>query len=107
MVQQSHFPPLSPPGKILLPGAGAQSSHALRWGSALLLCLVLAGWSVTLLDMLRLHPNQYLYFNRAICEGMATAARRYDIDYWAKVIGRRLNGRWITRPAHQGGRKLR
>jgi hypothetical protein len=33
-------------------------------------------------DMVRLHPYQTIYFNRAIAGGLATAAQRYDTDYW-------------------------
>ena len=33
-------------------------------------------------DMVRLHPNQYVYFNRLFAGGMAQAARRYETDYW-------------------------
>lgn len=36
----------------------------------------------TVVDMVQLHPYQYVYFNRLVAGGLSTAARRYDTDYW-------------------------
>ena len=41
-------------------------------------CAALAG-----VDMVRLHPYQYVYFNRLIAGGLASAVTRYETDYWS------------------------
>lgn len=33
-------------------------------------------------DMVMMHPNQYVYFNRVFGGGLAEAATKYDTDYW-------------------------
>jgi len=33
-------------------------------------------------DMVRLHPYQYVYFNRLVAGGLASAVGRYETDYW-------------------------
>jgi tetratricopeptide (TPR) repeat protein len=33
-------------------------------------------------DMVRLHPNQYIYFNRLVAGGLAEASKGYQTDYW-------------------------
>ncbi|MBT3602222.1 MAG: tetratricopeptide repeat protein [Candidatus Latescibacteria bacterium] len=35
-----------------------------------------------LFDMVTMHPNQYMYFNRLFGGGLAEAATLYDTDYW-------------------------
>jgi hypothetical protein len=45
--------------------------------------LALAGSLVlTAVDMVRLHPYQYVYFNRLVAGGLPRAVDRYDADYW-------------------------
>ena len=34
-------------------------------------------------DMVRLHPYQYVYFNRLLAGGLASAVTRYETDYWS------------------------
>jgi hypothetical protein len=34
-------------------------------------------------DMVRLHPYQYVYFNRLLAGGLASAVDRYETDYWS------------------------
>jgi hypothetical protein len=41
-------------------------------------CAALAG-----VDMVRLHPYQYVYFNRLLAGGLASAVTRYETDYWS------------------------
>jgi len=51
---------------------------------------VLAGGAVSLAaclalvasDMVRLHPYQYVYFNRLVAGGLPAAVGRYETDYW-------------------------
>lgn len=47
-----------------------------------LAALLLAPLALTLVDMLRLHPYQYVYFNRVVAGGLAGAHGRYDTEYW-------------------------
>ncbi|MCZ6631893.1 MAG: tetratricopeptide repeat protein [bacterium] len=37
---------------------------------------------LTLYDMVRLHPNEYVYFNRLFGGGLPEASKRYPTDYW-------------------------
>ena len=48
-------------------------------GAALLLA---ASLLATVVDMVQLHPYQYVYFNRVVAGGLPRAAERYDTDYW-------------------------
>jgi hypothetical protein len=45
--------------------------------------LVLAACGlVTVVDMVQLHPYQYVYFNRLVGGGLPGAVGQYDTDYW-------------------------
>ncbi len=44
--------------------------------------LALASMILTLVDMVRLHPYEYIYFNHAIAGGLRVAAKSYETDYW-------------------------
>lgn len=45
--------------------------------------VVVAGAMLSVLfDMVTMHPNQYVYFNRLFGGGLAEAATLYDTDYW-------------------------
>jgi hypothetical protein len=37
---------------------------------------------LTAADMVRLHPYQYVFFNRLVAGGLPRAIHRYDADYW-------------------------
>ena len=37
---------------------------------------------ITVIDMVELHPHQYIYFNRLFGKGVAEAAKSYETDYW-------------------------
>jgi hypothetical protein len=56
-------------------------SRAIRAGVA---ALVGASLLATAVDMIRLHPYESVYFNRAIGGGLASAAPRFDTDYWGQ-----------------------
>jgi hypothetical protein len=49
---------------------------------------------VTLVDMVRLHPYQALYFNRLVAGGLASATQRYETDYWCSTYREGLD--WIV-----------
>ncbi|MCI0437038.1 MAG: glycosyltransferase family 39 protein [Gemmatimonadetes bacterium] len=40
---------------------------------------------LTLSDMIRLHPHQYVWFNRLVAGGVEKAARSYETDYWGNA----------------------
>jgi hypothetical protein len=48
-------------------------------GAALVL---VASLLVTVVDMVQLHPYQYVYFNRLVAGGLPGAVGQYEIDYW-------------------------
>jgi hypothetical protein len=50
--------------------------------TALLLGLTLASMALTVFDLVRLHPYQYVYFNRLLAGGVRSAAERFETDYW-------------------------
>jgi hypothetical protein len=37
---------------------------------------------LTVVDMVELHPYEYVYFNRAFAGGLAEASHRFETDYW-------------------------
>ncbi|WP_277957550.1 hypothetical protein, partial [Anaeromyxobacter oryzisoli] len=69
--------------------------------AALGLTAALAALAVA--DAVRLHPYQYLYFNRSVAGGLAGASRDYELDYWG-ATGREAMA-WVTRnvPPRAGG----
>jgi len=44
--------------------------------------LILFSALITIFDMVKLHPYQSVYFNRAVAGGLKTAASRFETDYW-------------------------
>ena len=60
---------------------------------------------LTLWDMIRLHPNQYVYFNRLFAGGLQKAAKQYQTDYWENTYKQGIW--WIDENyALPGGKKL-
>jgi hypothetical protein len=62
--------------RFLAEPALSPSVRKLTLGSVLAMSLLLC-W-----DMVRLHPYEYVYFNRFV-GGLPGAATRYETDYWA------------------------
>jgi hypothetical protein len=54
--------------------------------------------------MIRLHPNQYIYFNRTIAGGLKKASEKYETDYWENTFKQGI--RWIE-TNHPSKTKLR
>jgi tetratricopeptide (TPR) repeat protein len=48
-------------------------------------------------DMVTMHPNQYVYFNRVFGGGLAEASKSYDTDYWNHTYKQGV--RWIEAQA--------
>jgi hypothetical protein len=44
--------------------------------------LIFLSACLTLSDMLRLHPYEYVYFNRLVAGGVQAASKRFETDYW-------------------------
>jgi 4-amino-4-deoxy-L-arabinose transferase-like glycosyltransferase len=49
---------------------------------ALVVGFILVDMGVTAIDMVRLHPDQYVYFNRLFGHGVADASKAFETDYW-------------------------
>jgi tetratricopeptide (TPR) repeat protein len=50
--------------------------------------------SLSLLEMVNLHPNQYIYFNRLFAGGVAHASTLYETDYYQHSFKQGIN--WIN-----------
>ncbi|MGH7502359.1 MAG: glycosyltransferase family 39 protein [Longimicrobiales bacterium] len=46
---------------------------------------VAGAMTLTVADMVRLHPNQYIWFNRLVAGGFERAAQSYETDYWGNA----------------------
>jgi len=66
---------------------------------------VAAAALLTAVDLVRLHPLQYVYFNRLVAGGLATAAKSYDTDYWG--VGYKNAAEWaLANPPAPGPLKV-
>jgi hypothetical protein len=92
---QRHFlfivPPLAALAGVALSGAfDALPAGAPRRSGAVALALACA---LVLADAVRLHPYEYVYFNRIVAGGLRGAAGRYETDYWGASY--REATRWL------------
>lgn len=62
---------------------GALRALSSRLARSLLAAAVVASLAVTILDMVELHPYEYVYVNRTIGGGLRAASARFETDYWA------------------------
>jgi hypothetical protein len=80
-----HFVFVFPPLAVLGGLAGAWLFAALRqratWGASAAGIALLAGIALPIVEMARLHPYEYTYFNR-LAGGVAGARGHYMLDYW-------------------------
>jgi hypothetical protein len=80
-----HFVFLLPPFAVLGGLAGAWLFEALsrrfRFGAAIAVLAFGVGVTLPIVEMVRLHPYEYTYFNR-LAGGVAGARERYMLDYW-------------------------
>jgi hypothetical protein len=86
----------------MIPGIAVICATAIAWLaqqiSKKLIRLLMAGIAIALLsaiivDMITLHPYEYLYFNRTF-GGLAGAQDQYETDYWA--LSMREGMEWIN-----------
>ena len=68
---------------MLVSGLRASPHRRVRLIAALVLALAAA---ITIADMVRLHPYQYVYFNRIVAGGLRGAAGEYETDYWGASL---------------------
>jgi hypothetical protein len=54
-----------------------------------------ASMALVAVDMIRLHPYQYAYFNRLFAGGLASAVGRYETDYW--LTSYKEGAEWVRR----------
>ena len=84
-----HFVFLTPPLAVLGGLAGAWVARRLeRYGRSTLAAaavIIVVGLASPLVEMVRLHPYEYTYFNR-VAGGVAGARPFYMIDYWGLSI---------------------
>jgi len=80
-----HFVFVLPPVAVLGGLAGAWlfdwSSRRFRFGAAAAAIVFGIGVMLPVIEMVRLHPYEYTYFNR-LAGGVAGARDRYMLDYW-------------------------
>ncbi|MCZ6635722.1 MAG: tetratricopeptide repeat protein [bacterium] len=89
-----HFLFVVPPLIILSAVGVVQVSRWLRGKWPIGLWLVVSGLLVhTLFEMVTLHPNQYVYFNRMVAGGLLQASKLYDVEYWDNSY--RIGVRWL------------
>ncbi len=78
-----HFLFVMPPLAVL---AGVSAATFLRAGERMPRIIagvaLAATGSVTLVDMIQLHPYQAVYFNRLVAGGLERGMTRYEGDYW-------------------------
>ena len=90
---------------FILPGIATISATALIWSYQKIsrktvrlfaFVLMIALFSPIVLDMVALHPYEYIYFNR-ISGGLAKAQDRYETEYWGLSL--REGMEWINNKA--------
>lgn len=57
--------------------------------------LLLGSVFLTTLDMLQLHPYEYVYFNRLFGGSLTSAATRFETDYWG--LSYKEGAEWLVR----------
>ncbi|MDA0709421.1 MAG: tetratricopeptide repeat protein [bacterium] len=104
-----HFLFVVPPMAVLSAGGlvAAVREISLSWLRRVSVGIAAALMALTLFDMIRLHPNEGVYFNRFIAGGLREASKSYQTDYWEnshKQGVRWLDAFWVE---NRPNRKLR
>jgi 4-amino-4-deoxy-L-arabinose transferase-like glycosyltransferase len=60
-----------------------------------LMIAIITSVAMTIVDMVQLHPHQYIYFNRIFGKGVAEAAKSFETDYWGNTY--KEGAEWITK----------
>jgi hypothetical protein len=69
------------------------TSRTNKWFKVGAAVAVLISVSLTIVDMVELHPYQYVYFNRVFGGGLRSAAERFETDYWGSSY--REGAEWV------------
>ncbi|HLA87157.1 MAG TPA: hypothetical protein VJL10_03985 [Anaerolineales bacterium] len=93
------------PPVFMLAGVIFERIHNVKWQVVLMVLCLLPG----IIDAIRLHPYEYIYYNR-LAGGVHGAFRRFELDYWGtsyREAAAYLNGNaaedavvWVDGPAH-------
>jgi hypothetical protein len=75
------LPPLASVAGISL-AQFTSSDHASRLARRAAAVAVAGSLALTVADMVRLHPYQTVFFNRAVAGGLRGASSRFETDYW-------------------------
>jgi hypothetical protein len=75
--------------------------------SVVLMIAILTSIAMTVVDMIELHPHQYIYFSRLLGKGVAEAAKSYETDYWGNSYKEGVE--WIVHnyKGYVDGRKIK
>ena len=98
------IPPLAIIAALSLGKLLESSSKLLR---TITLTITIAFITLTGVDMVRLHPDEYIYFNRLFGGGIAKASQKYDTDYWGNSYKEAVE--WLEKyyPISAGSPKLK
>lgn len=66
--------------------------------SALVAILISSSAIITAVDMIQLHPYQYIYFNRLFGKGLSNAAKSFETDYWGSSYKEGVE--WLVKNYH-------
>ncbi|HET7746164.1 MAG TPA: hypothetical protein VFM29_02620 [Vicinamibacteria bacterium] len=85
------------PVLAVLAGVAVSSffSRSTVWSRGLGAGALAVAAAVTLVDMVRLHPYQAVYFNRVVAGGLRQALTRYEGDYWC--LSYKEGVEWLVR----------
>ncbi|MFO1112769.1 MAG: glycosyltransferase family 39 protein [Rhodospirillales bacterium] len=74
-----------------------------RWGYSAVAATLLFVASHQIVNMIRLHPHEYIYYN-ALVGGPGGAFRRYEMDYWSNFLPQALDLLEQQLKAEHGGK---
>lgn len=93
------------PPVFLMAGVVLSKIRQTKWQVALIVLVLLPG----IMDGIRLHPYEYIYYNRFV-GGVNGAQRRFELDYWAtsyreaaeyvNSVAQPNSYIWVEGPAH-------
>ena len=102
-----HFLFIFPPLAVICAGGLERAFRHLtnRLRIFLIIPVLLAGLHIY--DMILLHPNEYVYFNRIYAGGLFKASQKYQTDYWENTYKQGIAWLDMHYATLSGGRKLR
>ncbi len=87
-------------GKLLEKTSFKLINYAIMTGIAVMMLLTIA-------DMVRLHPDEYIYFNRLFGKGVAQASTKFDTDYWGNSYKEAVEWVEANYPVPSGGPRVK